>query len=124
MSEFDFDDEERDPVTSGKAKSPLAYRFRGFLPVVVDVETGGFNAATDALLEIAATTINMDDDGLVYPDQTSFFRIEPFEGANIEAAASGGERRARAGRDLQADPQGHQIGRLQARGAGWPQRVL
>ena len=64
MSEFDFDDEERDPVTSGKAKSPLAYRFRGFLPVVVDVETGGFNAATDALLEIAATTINMDDDGL------------------------------------------------------------
>ena len=87
MSEFDFDDEERDPVTSGKAKSPLAYRFRGFLPVVVDVETGGFNAATDALLEIAAITINMDDDGLVYPDQTSFFRIEPFEGANIEAAA-------------------------------------
>lgn len=87
MSEFDFDDEDRDPVTSGKAKSPLAYRFRGFLPVVVDVETGGFNAATDALLEIAATTINMDDDGLVYPDQTTFFRIEPFEGANIEAAA-------------------------------------
>ena len=53
----------------------------------MDVETGGFNAATDALLEIAASTINMDDDGLVYPDQTSFFRIEPFEGANIEAAA-------------------------------------
>ncbi|ROZ80599.1 ribonuclease T [Pseudomonas neustonica] len=65
----------------------MAYRFRGFLPVVIDVETGGFNAATDALLEIAATTISMDDEGMVYPDQTHFFRVEPFEGANIEAAA-------------------------------------
>ena len=34
--------------------SKLADRFRGFLPVVVDVETGGFNPATDALLEVAA----------------------------------------------------------------------
>ncbi|MGI9237094.1 MAG: ribonuclease T, partial [Woeseiaceae bacterium] len=31
----------------------MADRFRGFLPVVVDVETGGFNSKTDALLEIA-----------------------------------------------------------------------
>ena len=37
----------------------IAGRFRGFLPVVVDVETGGFNAATDALLEIAAVLIEM-----------------------------------------------------------------
>ena len=29
----------------------MARRFRGFLPVVIDVETGGFHAATDALLE-------------------------------------------------------------------------
>lgn len=65
----------------------MAERFRGFLPVVVDVETGGFNCATDALLEIAATPILMDDDGQVYLDQTHFFRVEPFEGANIEQAA-------------------------------------
>src|SRR5690554_7025416 len=65
----------------------MAERFRGFLPVVVDVETGGFNSATDALLEIAATPILMDDDGQVYPDQTHFFRVEPFEGANVEQAA-------------------------------------
>jgi ribonuclease T len=39
----------------------MAERFRGYLPVVVDVETGGFNSATDALLEIAATTIGMDE---------------------------------------------------------------
>ncbi|KKN91360.1 hypothetical protein LCGC14_0219060 [marine sediment metagenome] len=89
MSEFDFDSDTDglDAPTSSKPKSPMAYRFRGFLPVVIDVETGGFNAATDALLEIAATTISMDDEGMVYADQTHFFRVEPFEGANIEAAA-------------------------------------
>ncbi|WP_408003599.1 ribonuclease T [Pseudomonas saliphila] len=87
MSEFEFDDNiDNAPQASGP-KPPMAYRFRGFLPVVVDVETGGFNAATDALLEIAATTISMDDDGMVYPDHTHFFRVEPFEGANVEAAA-------------------------------------
>ena len=31
----------------------LCDRFRGFYPVVIDVETAGFNAKTDALLEIA-----------------------------------------------------------------------
>lgn len=68
-------------------KHPMAQRFRGYLPVVVDVETGGFNATTDALLEIAATTISMDNNGLLYPEHSYFYRIEPFEGANIEASA-------------------------------------
>ncbi|WP_310127090.1 ribonuclease T [Pseudomonas oryzihabitans] len=69
------------------SRIPMARRFRGYLPVVVDVETGGFNAATDALLEIAATTVAMDDEGVLYPDHTYFFRVEPFAGANIEPAA-------------------------------------
>ncbi|MEY3713950.1 MAG: hypothetical protein RL321_1570, partial [Pseudomonadota bacterium] len=43
--------------------SLLARRFRGFLPVVVDVETGGLNCATDALLEIAAVLIDIAPDG-------------------------------------------------------------
>lgn len=73
--------------TSSNPKHPMALRFRGYLPVVIDVETGGFNAATDALLEIAATTIGMDDEGLLFPEHSYFFRIEPFEGANIEASA-------------------------------------
>jgi len=68
-------------------KSPMAARFRGYLPVVVDVETGGFNSQTDALLEVAATCLEMDEDGLLYPEQSLFFRVEPFEGANIEQAA-------------------------------------
>lgn len=87
MSEqIDYEDYEQEPHGGG-LKPPMARRFRGFLPVVVDVETGGFNAATDALLEIAATTIAMDDDGFLYPEHTYFYRIEPFEGANIEQAA-------------------------------------
>jgi len=43
--------------------SLMAKRFRGFLPVVVDVETGGFNSRTDALLEIAAVILEMDAQG-------------------------------------------------------------
>jgi ribonuclease T len=41
----------------------LCDRFRGFYPVVIDVETAGFNAKTDALLEIAAITLKMDEQG-------------------------------------------------------------
>lgn len=67
--------------------SLLAQRFRGFYPVVIDVETAGFNASTDALLEIAAVTLTMDDDGKIMPDQTFHFHVEPFEGANLEKAA-------------------------------------
>lgn len=73
--------------TDDNTKSPLARRFRGFLPVIVDVETGGFNAGTDALLEIAAVTLQMDDDGLLHRHQTIDFQVDPFEGANIEQTA-------------------------------------
>lgn len=68
-------------------KTPLARRFRGFLPVVVDVETAGFNARTDALLEVAAVIIGMNDEGEVYPEHRQAFNVAPFEGANIEQAA-------------------------------------
>ncbi|TVS12248.1 MAG: ribonuclease T [Wenzhouxiangella sp.] len=66
---------------------PIAQRFRGFLPVVVDVETGGFNAASDALLELAACVIQMDDEGWLHPGEVQMRHIEPFAGANIEEAA-------------------------------------
>ncbi len=65
----------------------LKQRFRKFLPVVVDVETGGFKAATDAILEIAAVTLVMDGNGLLRADQTVFHRVIPFDGANIDPAA-------------------------------------
>ena len=64
-----------------------AQRFRGFFPVVIDVETAGFNKETDALLEIAASVLKMDDEGLLSIDHTVHFHVQPFEGANIEQAA-------------------------------------
>lgn len=68
-------------------KTPMAQRFRGFLPVVVDVETGGFNCETDALLEIAMVTLRMDDEGYIHPDETLSANIHPFDGANLEKEA-------------------------------------
>lgn len=68
-------------------RSPMAERFRTYLPVVVDIECGGFNARTDAILEIAAVIPGMDDDGIMAPERTYFHRVKPFEGANIEDAA-------------------------------------
>ena len=65
----------------------IAGRFRGFLPVAVDVETGGFNSATDALLEIAVVLLGVDDEGWWRIEATHSTHVEPFPGANIEAAA-------------------------------------
>ncbi len=65
----------------------LSDRFRGFYPVVIDVETAGFNAKTDALLEIAAVTLKMDADGWLTPDETLHFHVEPFEGAILQPEA-------------------------------------
>jgi len=62
----------------------IADRFRGFLPVVVDVETGGFNAQKDALLEIAACILRMDDFGRLFIAETVAVNVEPFEGANLD----------------------------------------
>jgi ribonuclease T len=69
-------------------KSLFAQRFRGYFPVVIDVETAGFNAKTDALLEIAATTLALDEiTGQFSLDETIQFNVDPFEGANLEPAA-------------------------------------
>ncbi|ROR98790.1 RNAse T [Sinobacterium caligoides] len=70
-----------------KLKTPMAMRFRGFLPIIVDVETGGFNAKTDALLQIGATMVQMDNQGYLHKDKTYFYQVEPFKNANIEQAA-------------------------------------
>src|SRR5246127_520381 len=62
----------------------MARRFRGYLPVAIDVETGGFHAATDALLEIAAVLIDADADGLLKPGATHNFHVLPFAGARLD----------------------------------------
>jgi ribonuclease T len=63
------------------------HRFRGFLPVVVDLETGGFNAGTDGILEIAATFFELDDTGQLSVSHTIARNVDPFEGANLELSA-------------------------------------
>ena len=65
----------------------IADRFRGFLPVVVDLETGGFNAKTDAILEIAACILRMDDFGRIKIAETISVEIEPFKGSRIEPSS-------------------------------------
>lgn len=67
--------------------SKIAERFRGFLPVVVDVETGGFDARKDALLEIAAVILEMDAQGNMQIKESYSKNIDPFPGANIDQAA-------------------------------------
>jgi len=70
----------------------IANRFRGFLPVVVDVETGGINPATDALLEIAVVLLGYDEQGRLAPLSTHSHHVQPFPGAvlNPEALAFNG----------------------------------
>lgn len=65
----------------------MADRFRGFLPVVIDVETGGFNAKTDALLEIAAVLVEYGDGGILTRGETFRYHVKPFEGANMDPAS-------------------------------------
>ena len=65
----------------------MAERFRSFLPVVVDVETGGFNSKTDALLEIAAVLVDFADGGILTRGETIRFHVKPFEGANMDPAS-------------------------------------
>lgn len=79
-------------MSEPKDLNSLSDRFRGFYPVVIDVETAGFNAKTDALLEIAAVTLKMDENGWLEKDQTLHFHVEPFEGSILvpEALAFNG----------------------------------
>ena len=65
----------------------LKDRIRGYLPVVVDVETSGFNDKTDAILEICAIILGMDTEGFFFPKSTLHYHVKPFQGANIEPSA-------------------------------------
>jgi ribonuclease T len=70
-----------EPVTG------IASRFRGFLPVVVDVETGGFNPSSDALLELAAVLVEMTPGGELRPGATFRYHVQPFHGSRIDPAS-------------------------------------
>lgn len=76
-----------DAVVSNPTVQTMVDRFRGYLPVVVDVETGGFNSQTDALLEISAVLLTLDEHGYIKPERQLTYEVWPFEGANLEPAA-------------------------------------
>ena len=71
----------------GAPGTPIASRFRGYLPVVVDVETAGFDAERHALLEVAIVTLAVGTDGRWGCEQTHHAHVEPFPGAELDADA-------------------------------------
>ena len=71
------------PIQNYKKNLVLKNRFRKYLPVVVDIETGGFNPAENAILEIAITLIEYKNNSFV-PGETFRHHIEPFEGSIVE----------------------------------------
>ncbi|OGT46733.1 MAG: ribonuclease T [Gammaproteobacteria bacterium RIFCSPHIGHO2_12_FULL_41_20] len=70
-----------------KKVQTIAQRFRGMLPIVVDVETSGVNPQTDALLEIAVIGLAADKEGRLYREQTVAYHVEPFLGAHLDKEA-------------------------------------
>jgi ribonuclease T len=74
-------------MSGERGENGIAARFRGFLPVAVDVETGGFNANTDALLELAAVMIEMTPAGELRPGANFRYHVQPFHGSRIDPAS-------------------------------------
>ena len=79
-------DEAAAPVGEAQT-SAIATRFRGFMPVIVDVETGGFNCATDALLEIAAVFVRFNASGDLELSDHHRYVVKPFEGSRLDPAS-------------------------------------
>lgn len=62
----------------------MCKRFRGFLPVVVDVETAGIVPHKNALLEVCIVLLDIDKQGDYYRYKTCFEHVTPFEGAEMD----------------------------------------
>lgn len=68
-------------------ENPLGKRFRGYLPVIVDIETAGFNAKKNPLLEIAAVIVEPDAEGFLQITETHSSNILPFKNSELDEAA-------------------------------------
>ena len=73
-----------DLLATQAAIRPMKQRFRGFLPVAVDVETGGFDWNRHALLEIAVVPIDLDEAGRYVCGETASAHLEPAPGTEID----------------------------------------
>lgn len=67
--------------------SIFAQRFRGYLPIIIDIETAGFDPKKNALLEIAAVLVDMNDSGRLSIEDTVSSHVIPFTGAKLDQAA-------------------------------------
>ena len=76
-----------DAMTEAATLTPMKQRFRGFLPVAVDVETGGFDWNRHALLEIAVVPIELDDAGQYVCGETASAHLDPAPGTQIDPAS-------------------------------------
>ncbi|MBX9403783.1 ribonuclease T [Lysobacter sp. BMK333-48F3] len=76
---------ETGPIATAPVAPPtLATRFRGYLPVVVDVETGGFDWNKHALLEIAVQPLELDGEGRLVPGAVASAHVVPAPGTLID----------------------------------------
>src|ERR1700728_2205100 len=75
------------PAAPAAAPPLMVRRFRGFLPVVVDVETGGFQPGTDALLQIAGVLIDIDPTGRLHRGETHSYHVRPFANSRLDPAS-------------------------------------
>src|SRR5664279_4328187 len=66
---------------------PLAQRFRGYLPVIVDIETSGFNPKKNALLEIAAVIVELNSNNDLEITERYTTHVVPFKNSELDAAA-------------------------------------
>lgn len=62
-------------------------RFDGYLPIVVDIETSGVDYQKNAILEIAAVSLNYNEENLLMPVSDFACHVTPFEGARLDETA-------------------------------------
>ncbi len=68
-------------------QADFAQRFRGYLPVIIDIETAGFDPKKNALLEIAAVFLEMAPCGKIKPSDTIASHVIPFPNSKLDQAA-------------------------------------
>ncbi|PKM37812.1 MAG: ribonuclease T [Gammaproteobacteria bacterium HGW-Gammaproteobacteria-10] len=70
-----------------KTITPLGSRFRGYLPVIIDIETGGFNPKKNPLLEIAAVIVELNKHGNLEITERHACHVIPFQNSELDESA-------------------------------------
>ena len=65
----------------------MSKRFRGFFPVIIDIETAGFDYKKNAVLELAAVTLTYNEEGQLVPDITYGYHVNPFPSSVLDVKA-------------------------------------